>query len=149
MSGRICEQLVERYLPKAGVALRDAPRLGLAVFEDHHVLGKRIVHSMLRSAGHAVLDYGHGIGTEALVRKAEEDRLDLLLLSVLMLRSALRLRELVLALGKRGLPTRVAVGGAPFRFDAGLADEIGAHAFGTRASDALDIVARFSAGGAR
>lgn len=140
MAGRICEQLVDRYLPEAPPGGGPLPRMAIAVFEDHHVLGKRIVSSLLRSTGHPLADYGHGLGAEALLPRLEADRIEVLLLSCLMVRSALGIRELVEGLRRRGMPVRVLVGGAPFRLDPALAAEVGADGWGATASDALRLV---------
>lgn len=144
MSGRICEQLVDAHLPRARGTRENTPRMAAAVLEDHHLLGKRIVCSVLRAAGYDVRDYGHGLGVDALLRKVSEDGTEILLLSVLMLRSALRIKELVTALRESGLRTRVVAGGAPFLFDGELCRESNVDACGTNAADALEIVSRLS-----
>jgi len=43
MSGRICEELVDRILPPASPNRKNQPRMAIAVLTDHHILGKRIV----------------------------------------------------------------------------------------------------------
>jgi trimethylamine corrinoid protein len=51
IAGRICEELSETILPGA-VASRAAPGvIGIAVLEDHHLLGQRIVSATARAAG--------------------------------------------------------------------------------------------------
>jgi methanogenic corrinoid protein MtbC1 len=63
-----------------------------------------------------------------------------------MLRSALRVRDLVAGLRAAGLPTKVVAGGAPFVLDRRLAEEVGADAVGYSASDAVAIVRRLLGG---
>jgi len=140
MSGRICEELVDELLPPSADARSQRPVLALAVFEDYHLLGKRIVNSVLRSGGYKVLDYGHGQGVDELVARVRQDGVDILLISVLMLNSALRIRQLSERLKAEGLATRLIVGGAPFRFDPELWREVGADAMGYNASDVLPLV---------
>jgi methanogenic corrinoid protein MtbC1 len=142
VAGRVCEALLDEL---AAGRPRDAlvrPRLGVAVLEDHHVLGKRVLLSVLRASGHEPVDLGHGIGAEELAQRARAGRLQVLLVSVLMLRSALRVKDLVALLARDGgPPLPVIVGGAPFRLDPKLAGEVSASAFGRSATDAPRLVA--------
>ena len=108
MSGRICEELVDEILQPCGESRSQRPVLALAVFEDYHLLGKRIVNSVLRSGGYKVLDYGPGQGVDELVARVRQDDVDILLISVLMLNSALRIRLLSDRLKSEGLATRFA-----------------------------------------
>lgn len=147
MAGRISEELVDALLPPADPSRRDPPRVGIAVFDDFHMLGKRIVAAVLRSAGYAPMDYGR-VDTEGALRRAEEDRLDVLCLSVLMLPSALQIGTFRERLGKAGLPVKLVVGGAPFRLDERLGREVGADAVGRTASDAVRIVRQLTGGAA-
>ncbi|MDO8673928.1 MAG: B12-binding domain-containing protein [Dehalococcoidia bacterium] len=90
LSGRICEEQMDTLFPQnSSDRLMDHPRLAIAVLEDFHLLGKRMVYSTLRAAG---------------------------------------------------LVVKVAVGGAPFRLDADLWQEVGADAMGYNASDVIAIV---------
>ncbi len=139
MAGRICEELVQEALGTPGVPQEGAPRVAVGVLEDFHFLGKRIVVSVLRAAGIHVLDYGH-LTAEDAVRRPLEDRIGLLLLSTLMLPSALNVKEVTAALAGR---VQVAVGGAPFRFDPELWREVGADATGTTSAHALRLVRRW------
>ncbi len=147
MSGRICEGLIEQFLPLGDPGRKSEPRLAVAVYEDYHLLGKRLVHSVLRSAGHDLRDYGR-VDLESALRLVEQDRIQVLFLSALMLPSALHLGELRRRLDRAGLPTRIVVGGAPFCFDAGLWKEVGADAMGRAASDATSVLHGLTGGGA-
>jgi methanogenic corrinoid protein MtbC1 len=115
--------------------------VALAVLEDHHLLGKRMVLSVLRSAGVGVLDYG-SVGVAELAARAVRDGVEVVLVSALMLRSALKVKELIERLGGPARSVRVAVGGAPFRLDAELWKEVGADAVGLSAAEAPAIVAQ-------
>jgi methanogenic corrinoid protein MtbC1 len=146
MAGRICEGIVDALLPprEAGADPGLRPRMAIAVISDRHMLGKRIVASVLRAAGWTLADYGHGTA-ESLAARASQDRLDVLLVSALMLPSALEVKRLTSALAAAGSRVKVVVGGAPFLFDPELWREVGADAFGRNASDALAIVRRLAA----
>jgi methanogenic corrinoid protein MtbC1 len=59
MSGRICEELVDLILPPVDPARRNYPPIAIAVLEDYHLLGKRIVYSALRASVYELLNYPH------------------------------------------------------------------------------------------
>jgi methanogenic corrinoid protein MtbC1 len=139
MSGRICEELIDLHLPAEGPGREHEPRMAIAVFEDYHMLGKRVVHAILRSAGYELIDYER-VDIESVLRRVEHDRVQILFLSVLMLPSALLIAELRRRFDHAGLPVKIVVGGAPFRFDQGLWREVGADAMGRTASDAVAIL---------
>ena len=141
MSGRLCEEMVDMILPASDPARRNQPKMAIVVLEDYHMLGKRIVYSVLRASGFELLNYGR-MDTETLARRAMEDNIKILLVSVLMLPSALRVKELRALLGSQGAQMKIVVGGAPFRFDDLLWREVGADAFGATAGEAVDIVHR-------
>jgi methanogenic corrinoid protein MtbC1 len=146
MAGRIAEQVVSEVLPQSWSAGDEHPQLAIAVLEDHHALGKRLVLSALRSAGYAVTDYGHGVTVEGLVQRCRDDNPRVLLISTLMLPAALRVREVV---DRLAVPTPrpvVIVGGAPFRLDPTLWTEVGADATGRNSSEAIELVDRFTGG---
>lgn len=139
MAGRLCEHLVETVLPGELAVPAQHPPIAIAVLEDYHLLGLRVVSSTLRASGFAVRNFG-GCTVEALVERVRDEDIAILLVSVLMLPSALRVRDLVQRLRQAGLSTRVVVGGAPFRFDPSLAAEVGADAGGETAGDAVRLV---------
>ena len=139
MGSRTCEDLVGRVLPPSDPDRKRQPRSAIAVLEDHHLLGKQIVYSVLRASGFDLFDYG-SIGRDALVERVLADRLEVLLISVLMLPSALGVAEVRAQLRARGCAVRIAVGGAPFLFDAGLWREVGADAMGRSAADAVHLL---------
>lgn len=148
MAGRICEELVDEFFPKDAAERRAGPRMAITVLEDHHELGKRIVYSLLRASGFECADYRRQTVAECSARVAGEG-IELLLVSTLMLPSALKVRSLRERLAAVGCGAKIAVGGAPFRLDSELWKEVGADATGATASDALALAARFSAEGAR
>jgi methanogenic corrinoid protein MtbC1 len=148
MSGRICEDLVDEILPPSDPKRKNQPKMAIAVLEDHHVLGKRIVYSALRAAGYDLADYGPGISTADLVTQTLHDQIEILLISTLMLRSALQVKMITTQLAAAGANTKVIVGGAPFLFDAQLWQAVGADAMGRNASDAITVVHKVMGGAA-
>jgi len=141
MSGRICEELVDELLPPGDPERKDLPKLGLAVLEDYHMLGKRIVYAVLRAGGFEVIDYGR-VTVSELVERVQADRVKILLISTLMLPSALRVKEVRKKLNQAGSSVKIVVGGAPFLFDETLWQEVQADAMAARASEVLEIISR-------
>ncbi len=143
VSGRMCEEVVDTLLPSLNDQRGERQRVALTVLEDFHLLGLRIVYSVLRASGRAPLSYGR-MALEPLVERIKQDDIHLLLVSTLMLPAALRVKDLTARLRDEGLQTRVAVGGAPFCFDTELWREVGADAMGRSATDAIGIVDRLA-----
>ncbi|MEI6285779.1 MAG: cobalamin-dependent protein [Bacillota bacterium] len=140
MSGVICEEIISKIMRAKAVMQTTQPKIAIAVLEDQHQLGKRMVSSVVRAAGYALIDYGAGIGAEQLIEKVLKDKIDILLLSALMLPSALKAGYVCEKLRELGAATKVVVGGAPFRLDPRLVEEVSAYAFGYNASDVIGII---------
>ena len=139
MSGRICEELMDKLLPPGDRHGRVQPKMAIAVLEDYHLLGKRLVYSVLRAGGFDLRAYGR-VTVDDAVRRAGEDRIHIFLVSTLMLPSALRIREMVMGLKASRQEVKVIVGGAPFLFDSLLWREVNADAMGRSASEAVSLV---------
>ena len=143
MSGRICEELVDRLLPPGNPQRKGQPPMAIAVLEDYHLLGKRIVTAVLRAGGFDLKDYGR-VTVDEVIALAKKDGIRLLLISTLMLHSALRVRQVVAGLAKEDLQVRIVVGGAPFIFDEQLWRDVQADAMGRSASEVTEIVRRLT-----
>lgn len=139
MSGRFCEELVDRTLPPSDPDRKHQPRSAIVVLNDYHDLGKRIVYSVMRASGFEVFDYGR-MDVDALVERVVADRIRVLMISVLMLPSALKVKQVCARLRAMNADVRVIVGGAPFIFDKELCKEVGADAMGSTAAEAIQIV---------
>jgi methanogenic corrinoid protein MtbC1 len=146
MSGRIGEDLVNTILPPSGTNRKDQPQMAIAVLEDYHLLGKRIVCTVLRSAGFDLLDYGHGVTVDNLVKRVLEEEIQILLISTLMLKSALRVKDVTAKLHEADADIKIVVGGAPFRFDHRLWQDVGADAMGRSASEAIEVIKQVMGG---
>jgi methanogenic corrinoid protein MtbC1 len=145
MAGRLCEGIVNAMLPELDGAGESRSPVAMATLEDYHLLGKRIVLAALRASGFAVRDYGQGT-VEEIGTRAAADGIGILLVSTLMLPSALRVKDLRSLLSRRGSSARLVVGGAPFRMDPHLCQEVGADEVGTNTADAIAIVRRLTGG---
>lgn len=142
MSGMICEELVDKILPPQSLVRKSQPKMAIGVFEDYHLLGKRIILSALRSSGFGLMDLGGGLQIDDLVATIKKEEIRILLLSVLMLPSALHISTLKKQL--EGVDVKIVVGGAPFRFDKNLWKEVGADAFGKDPAEAIQIVTKMT-----
>ncbi len=138
MSGVICEELIDNYLPKMLIKRKDEPKLAIATLLDHHALGKRIVYSILRAGGFEIMDFGQGLSVEDLVAKTIENQVEILLISTLMLSSALKVKEVKEQLTAQGATPQIVVGGAPFRLDKNLWQTVGADADGKSATNIVN-----------
>jgi len=139
MAGRICEELTDRILPAADPARKNQPKMAICVLSDHHKLGKMIVYSLLRASGFDLSDYGT-MAVDSLVERVKKDNIAVLLISVLMLPSALQVKHLREKLIDANLDVKIVVGGAPFRFDDQLWQEVGADAMCRNASEAVGVI---------
>ncbi len=139
MSGRICEELVAHVPVQTRIPQKNAPAMAIALLNDYHALGKRMVLSVLHSAGYAVTDYGR-MDVPNLVAAIKQDGIQIILISVLMLPSALHVKDLRQTLNAAGLLVKIIVGGAPFRLNKELWKTVGADAAGHTAADAIDII---------
>lgn len=143
MGAKICEKLIAKSSDPSGEFRQPQLHFAIAVLEDFHLLGKSIVYSAIRGIGYRIDDYGR-VTVEQLVEKVAADSVDIILVSTLMLRSALRVKELRKSFDARGLQTKIIVGGAPFRFDQELWKEVGADATAVGTSELLPIIERLS-----
>jgi methanogenic corrinoid protein MtbC1 len=138
LSGRICEELVDSLLPPGGTSHRHQPPMAIATLADHHLLGKRIVLSVLKAGGYQVHDYGRMEAAELAARVLQDD-IGVLFVSTLMLPSALRVSQLRSLLDEQQVEVRIVVGGAPFRLDQELWQEVRADAMCRTASEVIGV----------
>lgn len=139
MAGRICEQLIDEILPPASPERKDQPKMAICTLVDHHKLGKIIVYSLLRASGFELSDF-NTMDIEDLVKRVQDEGVKVLLISVLMLPSALKIKKVKDLLDKNNLTVRIIVGGAPFRFDKNLWREVGADGMCGSASEAVGLI---------
>ena len=147
MSGVICEELIENYIPKSTVSYKKTPKIAIAVLQDHHALGKRIVYSILRAGGYDPVDFGQGLSEKEIVEKTIKENIDILLISTLMLPSALKVKKVVESLRESGSLVKIVVGGAPFRLDSSLWQKVNADADGKNGTEVTKVIERLTEGG--
>lgn len=145
MAGRICEEIVDGLLPPGDPNRKDQPKMAICVLNDHHQLGKIIVYSVLRASGFEVMDYGVK-DVNDLVERVQKDKIEILLISVLMLPSALKIRQVKEKIDGMDHNVKLIVGGAPFRFDDKLWKTVGADAMCSAASEAVPTLEQVMGG---
>jgi len=139
MTGKFTEKFVDSILPPGDPNRKHKPKMAITVLEDYHMLGKRIIYSMLRASGFELYDYGHTT-VNSLFQKIKDDDINTILISTLMLPSALKIKELKAKLIAENMNTRVIVGGAPYRFDNQLWKDVGADAMASGANEVISII---------
>lgn len=144
LSAHMCNDILDKLLPPEKPTKEIQPNLAIATLGDFHTLGKRMVKYSLRVSGYKVDDFGHGLLINQLRDKCRDNKTDILLISALMLPSALLVKHFMEALRDNDLHVKVVVGGAPFYFDKDLWKEVGADAMGYNAAEAVGIVKRLS-----
>ncbi|MGE5504057.1 MAG: B12-binding domain-containing protein [Actinomycetota bacterium] len=132
MTAQIAAEVTERMLPLFAVPPEVVGRAVLGTAKgDLHSLGKRIVIGCLRSLMVDTIDLGVNVPAERFVDEAVAQGAQVIGISAMMMHTAqgpdgcLAVRRL---LAERGLEDRIkiAVGGAPFRFDPDLYRTVGA-----------------------
>ncbi len=144
MSGRICEELIDSILPKTSQNDSKPSKIAIVTLSDYHVLGKRVIYSSLRAAGFDLIDYGHGVTPENLCDNAIRDSIEILLISTLMLPSALKVRDVRDLFDSRNYKIKILVGGAPYLFDHQLWQQVGADRMGSSPKEAIEILTEWT-----
>lgn len=142
MSGRICEEVVDSMIPHLSELDESKCEMAITTLDDYHLLGKRIVYSSLRAQQFKLIDYGRK-SVDALVEQVKKDEIKILLISALMLPSALKVAKV-----RERLDSSIAiiVGGAPFNFDSELWKEVKADRMGKSANEAIRIITEITGG---
>jgi len=105
---------------------------------DLHDIGKNLVCMMLEGAGFEVVDLGADVAPEKFVQVAKDTKAQIVGISTLLTTTMLGMKDVLRALERADLRTKVKVmvGGAPVTQS--FADEIGADGYGESAADAVD-----------
>lgn len=140
MCGRICEDIADKYLQIPSPQGNAGRTIAMGVLEDHHTLGKRIVMATLSAAGVPVQDLGSGLTAQAVVEYCEREQVQLLLLSTLMLRSAMEVATVRKLLKEKGKRLQILVGGAPINLDKELWKVVGADNMAKTAAQTVELV---------
>ncbi|NCD34282.1 MAG: cobalamin-binding protein [Spartobacteria bacterium] len=145
MSGRLCEKVLNSLMPQETEWRLEQPKMAIAVLEDYHFLGKRMLITEVMTSGYFIKDYGN-MSVDSLIAHCIKDQLDGLMISTLMLPSALQAKKVITQLRVDMPELKIIVGGAPFRLDPSLWQEVGADAMGSSIGDALLFIKTLKGG---
>jgi len=146
MTAQIAADVTERMLEKFRKPPEMIGRVVIgAAYGDLHSLGKRIVSGCLKSLMVDVVDLGTNVSAEKFVDTAVDEDAQVIAISAMMVHTATgekgstRVRAL---LKERGLEGRIklAVGGAPYRFDPALYIKVGADAWAPDGVTAAKVI---------
>ncbi|WP_459479037.1 cobalamin B12-binding domain-containing protein [Clostridium saccharoperbutylacetonicum] len=143
MSSRLCEEIAITILAEKNFPIKNAKPIAIVTLEDYHTLGKKIVSAVVRSSGFDLIDYGTISEPEELLKKVTEDGIKILMISVLMYNSALKIKKISQMLHEKDPSVKILVGGAPFLMDSTLWKEVGADEMGQSAADNIAILDRW------
>ena len=131
--------ILEPRLPK-GAAARQTHKVVLATVQDDiHEIGKNLVATMLTASGFDVIDMGVNQPSDAILKKAAEEKAEIVGVSALMTTSMPRMKELIHAAAGKGVRAKekFVVGGAPVTEQ--YAKEIGSDGTAGDASGAVRL----------
>jgi methanogenic corrinoid protein MtbC1 len=132
MAAQIASEVVDEMVPQFSKAPEIVGTVVIGTSQgDFHGLGKRIVSGCLKAMMVEVIDLGLNVAPESFVDEALARNAQVIAISSMMVHTATgengcrRVRQL---LKERGLEDRIriAVGGAPYRFDPELFKSVGA-----------------------
>ena len=143
IASTICEELLSQLLPDHKKVLTDNTFIGITNIDDYHLLGKRIVSSVVQSSGYKIKEFDPQNDISVLASHIVESRIRILLVSALMLHTAKKIERLRKSLDILGSDVKIIVGGAPFNFDSKLWCDVGANAMGRSPWDAVAFINQF------
>lgn len=135
----ICQELLEENQEDDSDS-----EVAITALGDFHVLGKKIMLTVLRSSRIKVQDLGGGRSVGEIADMIIEKGIKVLLVSTLMYPSALLVKDLRTLLRTKNYDLKILVGGAPFNFDHELYKQVEADAMGTGPADAISFIKQFA-----
>jgi methanogenic corrinoid protein MtbC1 len=148
MSAQIASEVVDELIPRFSKAPKIIGRVVIGTSHgDFHGLGKRIVSGCLKALMVEVIDLGLNVAPETFVDEALAHDAQVIAISAMMVHTAkgengcLRVRQI---LHQRHLEDRIriAVGGAPYRFNPELYRTVGADAWADNGVTASRVIAK-------
>jgi 5-methyltetrahydrofolate--homocysteine methyltransferase len=110
---------------------------------DLHDIGKNIVASMVEASGFEVHDLGVDVTADHFLTKAREVSADVVAMSALLSTTFPHMKEVVDAIRKAGLSSKIIVGGAPLNTE--TAKSLGADGYGRDAVEGANICKQWTA----
>ena len=136
--------VIKEHIVDSGTKTEEKGRILIATVEgDIHDIGKNIVKVLLENYGFTVIDMGKDITPEAIVEKAEKEKIPLVGLSALMTTTVPSMEKTIKLLREKCPHICVMVGGAVLTED--YANTIGADFYGKDAMASVRIAEKFFA----
>ena len=110
---------------------------------DLHDIGKNIVASMVEASGFEVHDLGVDVTADHFLTEAREASADVVAMSALLSTTFPHMKEVVDAIRKAGLSSKIIVGGAPLNTE--TAKSLGADGYGRDAVEGANICKQWAA----
>jgi len=146
MAAQIASEVVDEMVPRFQKAPEIIGRVVIGTSQgDFHGLGKRIVSGCLKALMIEVSDLGLNVAPERFVDEALAHDAQVIAISSMMVHTARgengcsRVRQILKERGLEGL-IRIAVGGAPYRFDPELYRTVGADAWAENGIEAGKVI---------
>ena len=124
---------------------KDRRLVATCVGGELHEIGARMVADFFEMEGWDTYFLGANTPAESILRTADERRADVLAVSCTMTFHVERVRELIAAARRNGLPARVLVGGYPFNLAPQLWRSVGADGYAANAQEAIAVAMRLIA----
>lgn len=130
--GKIAEDSMEKirpYLEKKETSEEEKKIIVLGTIKsDFHALGKKILKLFLEINNYKVIDLGLDVAPEKFVKSVEENNADFIFVSTMMLHNIIGIKRIGDLLKQKYLRDQVKffVGGAPFNYNYGLVEKVGA-----------------------
>jgi methanogenic corrinoid protein MtbC1 len=146
MAAQIASEVVDEMIPQFTKTPEIVGKVVIGTSQgDFHGLGKRIVSGCLKAMMVEVIDLGLNVAPERFVDEAFAQDAQVIAISSMMVHTATSengCRQVRQLLKERGLEERIkiAVGGAPYRFDKGLYITVGADAWAENGVTASRVI---------
>lgn len=138
-------KILEPLMSQSGVEPIGKVVIG-TVKGDLHDIGKNLVSMMLKGIGASVYDVGVDAADATFVEKAEEVGADIVCLSALLTTTMPAIGDVINEFKKAGVRDKyyIMIGGAPVSQK--FADEVGADAYTSNATDAAEVAKKYLEG---
>ncbi len=135
-------KIIEPLFSESGIETIGTVVIG-TVKGDLHDIGKNLVAIMMKGIGATVYDLGIDVPDEKFVEKAEEVNADIVCASALLTTTMPAIGDVIKAFETAGVRDKyyIMIGGAPVSQQ--FADEVGADAYTSNASDAADVAKKY------
>ncbi len=109
---KVALNIIKERLKKSDDTSSKGKIIVATVQGDIHDIGKNIVKIMLENYGYEVIDLGKDVPIETVVKRAKEEKVELIGLSALMTTTVENMRKTIESLKENGIKAKVFVGGA-------------------------------------